>query len=188
MENPFKSRGTDLLVRLLASERERALLSTEVAQYLTACAFQSNTLLQRAPKTNRIEVVVGRSLDGLKIAIKEAAENNMPGFKGGWASAFAVGKLMKDCGIRIGRNKYHDILADLGYERVGRNGSAIMQESGQRPVLYAKPGVTVFPGAYERAQGYPLIGYERVGRASTAIKAEMCQRFVDAARSWRTDG
>lgn len=155
MENPFKSRGTELLVRLLASERERALLSTEVAQYLTACAFQSDAL-QRTPRTKRIETAVRRSLSALHIAIKEASENNTPGFRGGWVSAWAMERLLKDRGFRIGRNKYHDILADLGYQRVGRAGSAIQQENWQRPVLYAKPGVVVVPGAYEREQNYPL--------------------------------
>jgi hypothetical protein len=109
----------------------------------------------RAPETSSTSEAIKRSQGGIEAEIEEAAENNTVGFRGGWVSSWAMEKLLKNRGVRIGRNKYHDILSDLGYERCGRAGRVIFQEEAQRPVLYKKPGVT---GDYERAQGYPVGG------------------------------
>lgn len=157
MANPFKSRADYFLVKLLASERERAILLAEVAQYLAGRAFQLGAF-RRAPNNNSIEVAIERSLGGLEVAIKEASKNNTRGFRGGWASSWALEKLVRDAGIRVARNKYADILESLGYERAGRAGSPILAEDGQRPTLYRMPGVPDGFGAYEKAQGYPLTG------------------------------
>lgn len=107
----------------------------------------------RAPITSSTEAAVQASLGGFEVEIKEAAENNTKGFRGGWISSWALDKLARDRGVRIGRNKYADILTSLGYERVGRAGGPIMAEDAQRPMLFSKPGVA---GSYERAQGYPV--------------------------------
>jgi len=154
MANQFKSRANDLLMNLLASERERAILLAEVAQYIARDAILLGTC-HRGPETTSTEADVGRSLGGLEVAIKEASKNKTRGFLGGWVSSWALGKLVRDRSIRVGRNKYADILQSLGYERAGRAGSPIMAEDGQRPILYRMPSVTK---SYEKAQGYPMTG------------------------------
>jgi hypothetical protein len=156
MENPFKSRANYLLVKLLANERARAVLLSEVAQYLAGCACQTGTF-HCVPKINRIEVAFERSVGGLEIAIKEASESNTRGFRGGWVSSWALGKLVRNHRIRIGRKKCADILEALGYKRVGRAGP-ILAEDGQRPILYRMRGVPDGFGDYEKAQGYPMTG------------------------------
>lgn len=109
----------------------------------------------RAPDTTSTNAAIERSQGGLESEIVEASENNTPGFRGGWVSTVALDRLIKQLGYRIGRNKYESILVDLGYQWWGRASTAIMNEDGKRPMLYAKPDVDTGFGAYERAQNYP---------------------------------
>ncbi len=109
----------------------------------------------RAPDTTSTDAAVERSLGGLEVEIKEASENNTRGFRGGWVSSWALDKLVRDRGIRVGRNKYAEILESLGYERTGRASAPIIAEDGQRPTLYKLPSVVDGFGAYEKAQSYP---------------------------------
>jgi hypothetical protein len=132
-----------------------------VAHYLTHYAIPADLnpagSCHRAPITSSTEAAVEISQGGLESDIVEAAENNTPGFRGGWASSWAVQKLAKDRGVRIGRNKFKDILESLGYRPAGRAIYPISREDDLRPVLYAKPGVNTGVREYERAQNYPLV-------------------------------
>ncbi|MDK3074089.1 DUF5906 domain-containing protein [Sedimentitalea sp. JM2-8] len=106
----------------------------------------------RAPETSSTAAAVRKSRGPIETEILEAAEDNTPGFIGGWVSSWALDKLMRDRGFRIGRNKLADILADLGYEQWGRATSPLIQEDRKRPMLYKKPGASE---DYVKAQHYP---------------------------------
>jgi hypothetical protein len=106
----------------------------------------------RAPETSSTEESITESMGGIEQEILEAAEDNTVGFRGGWVSSWALDKLMRDRGIRIGRNKVLSILEGMGYERFGRTANPVMQEDGKRPVLYKRPDAV---SDYARAQNYP---------------------------------
>jgi hypothetical protein len=113
------------------------------------------TSCHRAPTTTSTEESIGESLGGVEQEILEAAEDNTVGFRGGWVSSWALDRLMRDRGIRIGRNKHGKILEAMGYRRFERAWQPIEQEDGKRPVLYklpSAPGETV--DDYCRAQHY----------------------------------
>jgi hypothetical protein len=157
MANQFNSRANDLLVKLLASERERAKLFAAVTHYLARDAILLGTC-HHARETTGTKADDERSFGGLGVMIKEASESNTRGFRGGWVSSWALEKLVRGRGIRVARNKYADLLESLGFERAGRAGSPIKAEDGQRPILYRMPGVPDGYGAYEKAQGYKMTG------------------------------
>jgi hypothetical protein len=110
-------------------------------------------LCHRAPHTSTTDVAIEESRGGFEQDILEAAQNNVQGFRNGWVSSWALDKLARECGYRVGRNKYGRIMESLGYEVHGRSSRPLMAENGFRPVLYKLPGVTV---DYEMAQNYPL--------------------------------
>lgn len=127
-----------------------------VAHYLATYPIPADldpaSACHRAPETSSTDLAVHKSLGGVEFEIIEATEDNTVGFRNGWISSWALDKLLRDRGLRIGRNKLAGILGDLGYEQHGRASSPIMLEDGKRPMLYKRPGVT---GDYELAQGYP---------------------------------
>lgn len=108
----------------------------------------------RAPETSSTDEAVEKSLGSVETEIHEATENNTAGFRGGWVSSWALDRLMRDRGIRIGRNKLSDILRDMGYHQIGRSAAIILAEEGKRPMLYAQDASAVVAD-YPDAQNYP---------------------------------
>lgn len=105
----------------------------------------------RAPVTSSTSQAIAKSMGGVESEITEASEDNTAGFRGGWVSAWALDKLMRERGIRIARNKLPDILSDMGYVAHGRAPKPLMSEDGKRPMLYKKPDVLT---EYAMAQNY----------------------------------
>lgn len=126
-----------------------------LAHYSIPAELDPAGLCHRAPHTSSTDVAIEESRGGFEHDILDAAESNVKGFRGGWVSSWALQKLARDSGYRIGRNKYRDIMLALGYESFGRAVRPLMAEEGLRPVLYRLPGVT---GEYEDAQHYPRSG------------------------------
>lgn len=134
-----------------------------VAGYLKRCTipaeFDPSGSCHRAPITSSTDESINASMGGIEQEILEAAQDNTPGFRGGWVSSWALEKLLKDRGVRIGRNKFGSILESLGYVRAGRPIYPVFQEDKKRPVLYKLPNVvimdTALDDAYALAQHYP---------------------------------
>jgi hypothetical protein len=112
----------------------------------------------RAPITSSTSESITESLGGIEQEIVEAAQDNTQGFRGGWVSSWALDKLCRDRGIRIGRNKYKSMLESLGYVPAGRPMYPIFEEDKKRPVLFKLPTVTADnPNQdYQLAQHYVL--------------------------------
>lgn len=114
-----------------------------VAHYLTTYDIPKHLdpagACHRAPETTSTAIAIQKSMGGVESEILEAAADNTRGFRGGWVSSWALDKLMRERGIRIGRNKLADILRDLGYDSWGRAPTPIVQEDGKRPMLYRLP-------------------------------------------------
>lgn len=110
-------------------------------------------LCNRAPRTSSTEAAIEASVGGIEAEIVEAANSEVVGFRGGWASIPAVRRLANQNGIRfLSDYKIKEILVGMGYENRGQAHRRLMAEGNTRPTLYAKPGVAC---GYEEAQGYP---------------------------------
>lgn len=108
----------------------------------------------RAPETSSTAESIEASRGGVEQEIVEAAQNNTAGFRGGWISGWALEKLLRERGVRIGRNKYGDILAGLGYKHVGRFPSPLRLEEMKRPALYCLEAMHGAVEDYPKAQNY----------------------------------
>ena len=107
----------------------------------------------RAPVTTSTQEAVAASIGGIEGEVIEASEDNTVGFRGGWVSSWALDKLLRDRGIRIGRNKQSAIIEEMGFFRIGRAHNFIMQEDGKRPVLWSRDA-DADPADYCAAQNY----------------------------------
>jgi len=105
----------------------------------------------RAPRTSSTQEAISNSLGVAEQYITDAIESDVPGFRGGWLSSWAVTQLLHSQNLKRAPRKIAAICEALGYLPVGKATSTIMQEGNTRPTLYAKPGVTL---AYDVAQGY----------------------------------
>jgi len=99
----------------------------------------------RAPRTSVTELVIAVSLGGVEQEIVDAIDQDLYGFRGGWISSWALGRLLDD--KRLGRsaspNKRTALLADLGYTKNpwtpgGRSSSPLVNEDDTKPVLYIR--------------------------------------------------
>jgi hypothetical protein len=111
-------------------------------------------LNQRAPKTSSYEEVINASRTGPELAILEAVESALPGFRGGWVSSVKMMELFREHDLRaptpviISR-----IMGELGYRRMGRAARGFIQEGGRQPNLWSKlPNAQV--ATYGSDQGY----------------------------------
>ena len=137
-----------------------------VADYLATSpidiAYDPARTLHRAPETSSTHEAVKVSAGAIETEIMDACEDGTIGFRGGWISSLALGRMFSEKHIRLSKAKWGAVLATLGYQPCpglpdGRAPRALMNEGGKRPVLYRLKGAPV--GAdplseYAAAQGY----------------------------------
>lgn len=112
------------------------------------------SVLPRAPETSSTSEAITVSRGSAESELAEAAEDNTRGFRGGWASSWAIDQFLRGKGFRISRQAQVAMILSLGYKEWGRAPRPILSEDGKRPVLYCKqPGGTF--EEYMQAQGYP---------------------------------
>ena len=129
-----------------------------VAHYLSTFpidpAYDPSGDIHRAPATSSTLEAMRRTTGPIEADILEAAADNTMGFRGGWASAWAVDQLMQRRRHGVNRNKQVEILETLGYIQWGRATRPIMAEEGKRPMLFRLPGVEGNFEDYCRLQCY----------------------------------
>jgi hypothetical protein len=112
-------------------------------------------LAHRAPITSSTAEAVIASFGRIEQAIKDAADNNEIGFRGGWLSSVKVSELLERKRINAGPHALGKAFEALGYKKIGRAGRAIWQEDGKQPYLYNFDGGK-YVAEYEIAQGYAI--------------------------------
>lgn len=112
-----------------------------------------------APDTSSTGDAIMASYGTAEQYIIDAIEQELPGFRGGWLSSWAVEKLLLDRGIKRAPQKIAAILTKMGYIKEGRYSSLILQEGNSRPTIYKLPGTTI---PYGVAQGYDAVRLARV--------------------------
>jgi hypothetical protein len=128
-----------------------AIMRHYLLNYRISEEFNPATTCMIAPRTSSTEEAVNASYGIAEQYIIEAVESDVPGFRGGWLSSWAVTNLLHSHGLKRAPRKVAAICEALGYVAVGKHSTTIMQEGNTRPTLYAKPGVQM---AYDVAQGY----------------------------------
>lgn len=109
----------------------------------------------RAPETSCQAEVIKVSRGSLEIAMHNAIEDGLPGFKGGYVSVLGVVARCKTIGVRQPSHlSIQAILEGMGYVELGRASRCYGQESHyERSTIYGCiPGLPL--EGYGRAQGY----------------------------------
>lgn len=125
-----------------------------LANYSIPAEFDPTSDCHRAPETSSTDESIEESLGAIEQQILEAAQDNTVGFRAGWVSSWALDKLLRDRGYKIGPKRVPTILEALGYKKAGRATKPIIEEDGKKPVLYKLPSVTDGIDGYGRAQHY----------------------------------
>lgn len=128
-----------------------AIMRHYLLNYQIADEFNPATTCMMAPATSSTQEAVNASYGIAQQYVIDAIESDVPGFRGGWLSSWAVTNLLQNNHLKRAPRKIGALCEELGYVAVGKATSTVMQEGNSRPTLYAKPGVTI---AYDVAQGY----------------------------------
>lgn len=128
-----------------------AIMRHYLLNYAIADEFNPATNCVIAPATSSTQDAISNSYGVAEQYVIDAIESDVPGFRGGWLSSWAVTQLLQTNHIKRAPRKIGAICEALGYKPVGKATTTIMQEGNTRPTLYAKAGTSL---SYEVAQGY----------------------------------
>lgn len=118
--------------------------------------------LSNAPLTSSTQDAITETLGTVEQLIIEARETDRKGFKGGFVSSWALKELVRMDAPRLNltSSRMASILMQMGYVRLGRSSRDIMEEAGNRPVLFALPGACTsedYTDDFCRAQGFQTV-------------------------------
>jgi hypothetical protein len=126
-----------------------------IVDWLLHYPVERGDIPMRAPETSSRDEAIRVSRGPIEVAIANAIEDQLPGFRGGYVSLLAVMNRLRTLGGRVPASAtVQRILETMGYLDAGRAVRQFGQESmTERAQLY-----TILPGmpaaAYGRAQGY----------------------------------
>lgn len=154
-KNDLIARGMDdEYFRVMFEWLENGGIEAIVNYYLTY-PIQRGKIPMRAPETSCQAEVMKVSRGPLEIAMHNAIEDQLPGFKGGYVSVLGVVARCKTIGIRQPSHlSIQAILENMGYVELGRAARCYGQESHfERSTIYGcVPGLPL--AGFGRAQGY----------------------------------
>lgn len=108
-------------------------------------AVEAGGQCHRAPDTSSTEAAIQAGHGRLEQEVLEAIDQDTPGFRGGWISSTALGRLLKEQGAeKIAQNKRREMLQAMGYEyhpglTDGRVNNVVLPD-GNKPRLFIKSG------------------------------------------------
>lgn len=119
-----------------------------VTNWLRNYPIERGAIAMRAPKTSSWDEAVKIGRSPIERVIVEAIEQGIPGFRGGWISAYSAAKRIKELGAVRGNVSPHivaQIVEGMGYVISGRSPRAFFGESGGDNVMadlfhFAAPG------------------------------------------------
>jgi hypothetical protein len=128
-----------------------------VAHWLMNYPVERGALPMRAPDTTSTTEALLLSRGPVERTIAEAIDEGAQGFRGGWVSALAVAKRIKELQVvktSVQPSTIERILRELGYMDCGRAPKAFVTESATvKPLLFYK-GAVADVNLYGPAQGY----------------------------------
>lgn len=112
--------------------------------YQIAAELDPAGLCHRAPVTSSTREAQGYGLGRAEQEILEAIEAGQSGFAGGWASSFAIDKLLDHIRAAVPRSKRRELMETLGYHLhpalPGGRATLITAPDNGKPRLYVKTG------------------------------------------------
>jgi hypothetical protein len=126
-----------------------------IADWLLNYPIERGAIPMRAPETSSQQEAVKVSRGPVEVAIVNAVEDGLAGFRGGYVSSLAVLKRLREVGVRQpAQATVHRILEGMGYFEIGRAPRAFGQESMlERTTVFAI--MRELPvAAFGRVQGY----------------------------------
>lgn len=107
----------------------------------------------RAPETSSTVAAIAAATGSIEREVLEACDDHTRGFRGGWVSAWALDKLLRDRNMKIGRTRIEEMMQELGFKVWGRAPRPVVEEDGKCSMIYCRvPG-----GSFEdfmKAQSY----------------------------------
>jgi len=126
-----------------------------IADWLLNYPIERGAIPMRAPETSSQQEAVRVSRGPIEVAIVNAVEDGLAGFRGGYVSTLATMKRLREVGVRQpAQATVHRILEGMGYFEIGRAPRAYGQESMlERTTVFAI--MRELPvEAFGRVQGY----------------------------------
>lgn len=109
----------------------------------------------RAPRTSSTDEAIAETRGWLETMIMEAVMRQDQGFRGGWVSSCAVGKMVKESGQRLpGPRSISYAIASLGYYKIGLAPRIYMQENAPYKTTLYSVVEGADPMAFGMAQSY----------------------------------
>ena len=126
-----------------------------IAHYLQNYAIGIDQMPGRAPHTTSTTEAVEASRSPVEQLIINAVDDDQPGFRRGWISTTALGRLAKEQDVKLpGPSKIGEIIAKLGYRKIGKAGQCYFTENrATRPTLYHRDATSRL-ATYATDQGY----------------------------------
>ena len=141
------------LYRWLREEGGYAAVAHWLANYPIPAHLNPATECHRAPTTSSTGAAIAAATGTIEREVAEACEDNTKGFRGGWISAWALDRLMREKNFRISRQRTVEMLHEMGFVEWGRAPRPLMEEDQKRPMIYRRETGGTFDD-YCRAQGY----------------------------------
>ena len=126
-----------------------------IAHYLQNYSIGIDQMPGRAPHTTSTAEAVEASRSPVEQLIINAVDDDQPGFRRGWISTTALGRLAKEQDVKLpGPSKIGEIIAKLGYRKIGKAGQCYFTENrATRPTLYHRDATSRL-ATYATDQGY----------------------------------
>lgn len=113
--------------------------NAHVTNWLQQYPIERGSIPMRAPMTTSTAEAVRQSRGPVEVAILEAIEDGLPGFRGGWISSLAVANRLRGTSVKhVSPKTLGAILEALGYHAIGRAPRPYFAESkDHRADLYS---------------------------------------------------
>lgn len=118
-----------------------AIVSELLHTYRIPAGYNPALDCPRAPVTTSTETAIAAGLGAIEQDVQEAIDQQRPGFRGGWVSSMALGRLLDELrGRRMPRNKRREMLVALGFDyhpglERGQVHNIVLPDGG-RPTLF----------------------------------------------------
>jgi hypothetical protein len=125
--------------------------------------FDPKGAAHRAPITSSTQAAIIQSRGRVEQMVAEAVSEGRAGFRGGWISSAAVGKLLREEGLKVSPHAIGHALKNMGYTLIGRAGKNFFEEDMKQPNLYAIDA-RMMVADYAPAQGYASPSSSNINR------------------------
>ena len=138
--------GGEYFPRLYAWLRDGgyAIMNDYLRSFVIPDALNPAKHCTRAPITSSTAEAVKESRGTIEQEVLAAVAEDRTGFRAGWISSHYLSMLVRECGVKMARNKLREMLLTLGYHaHPGVAGGQVhnaVQPDGCKPVLYIQNG------------------------------------------------